>query len=94
MLLVNLAEVIPARGHIPKKDIINTLSKFNEIEEIAEVQASDFDLVIKARLQSLKKLSALIEELRFIEGIEEISSAIITEETVLPPPTFFQNSAT
>jgi len=94
MLLVNLAEVIPARGHIPKKDIINTLSKFNEIEEITEVQASAFDLVMKARLQSLRKLSALIEELRFIEGIEEISSAIITEETVLPPPTFFQNSAT
>ena len=92
LLLINLGEHIPGRGHISKKDIIDALRKFEEIEEITEVQTSDFDLVIKARLQSLKKLSALIEELRSIEGIEETSSAIIIEETVLPPPAIFQNS--
>jgi len=85
LLLVNLGEHIPGVGHIPKEDIIAALRKFEEIEEITEVQTSDFDLVIKARLPSLKKLSALIEELRSIEGVEETSSAIIVEETVLPP---------
>jgi DNA-binding Lrp family transcriptional regulator len=87
-LLINLAEVIPGRGHIPKKDIINAMGKFEEIEEIIEVQAVHFDLAVRARFQSLRKLSAFIEELRSMEGIEETSSAIITEETILPPTLF------
>ena len=85
LLLINLAEVIPGKGHIPKNDILRSLKKFDEIEEIIEVQAADFDLVITARFNSLKKLSEFIEILRSIEGIEETLSAIITEETFLPP---------
>ena len=90
LLLVNLAEVIPGKGHIPKKQIIKSLEKFEEVEEIIEVQAFSFDFIVKARMQSLRRLSAIIEELRSTEGIEEISSAIITEETVLPPPILFK----
>lgn len=89
LLLINLAEVIPGRGHIPKNDIIDRLRGFEEIEEAIDVQASDFDLIVKARSENLKRLSALIEELRSIEGMEEISSAIMTEEIVLPPPPTF-----
>ena len=85
LLLIDLAEVIPGRGHIPKKDIINTLIKYDEIEEIVEVQAATFDLVVRARLSSLRRLSEFVEGLRYIEGIEETTSAIITEETTLPP---------
>lgn len=85
LLLVDLMEVIPGKGHIPKKDIINTLSGFREIEEIIDVQAADFDLVIKARFRTLKLLSSFIETLRDIEGIEETKSAVITDETILPP---------
>ncbi|MCK5402664.1 Lrp/AsnC family transcriptional regulator [Candidatus Bathyarchaeota archaeon] len=88
LLLINLAEVISGTRHIPKKDVLNTLKHYHEIEEIIEVQAAYFDIVVKARFQSLKKLSAFIEELRHIEGIEETSSAIITDETVMPPPRF------
>lgn len=87
-LLVNLEEVVPGRGHIPKRDIVKSFRKFEEIEEIIDVQAYQFDLIARARVQSLKRLSAFIEELRGTEGIEEISSAIITEEIVLPPPIF------
>ena len=86
LLLINLEEVIPGKGHIPKKNILRSLRSFDEIEGIVEVQAADFDLVVKARFKSLKKLSEFVEELRGVEGIEETSSAIITEETVLPPP--------
>lgn len=85
-VLIDLAEAIPQIGHIPKECIIDTLRKFREIEEIAEVQASHLDLVVKARLQSLRKLSEFLEELRSVEGIEEASPAIITEESFLPPP--------
>jgi DNA-binding Lrp family transcriptional regulator len=88
LLLINLSEVITGKGHIPKKEVLNTLKHYNEIEEIIEVQAAYFDLVVKARFQSLKKLSAFIEDLRHIEGIEETSSAIITDETIMPPPRF------
>jgi Lrp/AsnC family leucine-responsive transcriptional regulator len=89
LLMVNLAEVIPGKGHIPKADILRSLSRFNEIEEIIEVQAADFDLILKARFESLKDQSNFIEELRCIDGIEEISSAIIIEEKVLPVPQIF-----
>ncbi len=89
LLMVNLAEVIPGKGHIPKKDIVQSLSRFNEIEEIIEVQATDFDLIIKARFESLREQSNFVEELRCIEGLEEISSAIIIEEKILPIPQIF-----
>ena len=85
MLLVDLMEVIPGKGHIPKGEIIDTLSGFSEIEEITDVQAADFDLMIKARFRTLKLLSSFIETLRDIEGIEETKSAVITDEMILPP---------
>jgi Lrp/AsnC family leucine-responsive transcriptional regulator len=89
LIMVNLAEVIPGKGHIPKKDILRSLSRFNEIEEIIEVQAAYFDLILKARFESLKNQSNFVEELRCIDGIEEISSAIIIEEKILPVPQIF-----
>jgi Lrp/AsnC family leucine-responsive transcriptional regulator len=89
LLMVNLAEVIPGKGHIPKEDIIRSLSRFNEVEEIIEVQAADFDLILKARFVSLKAQADFVEDLRCIDGIEEISSAIIVEENILPVPQIF-----
>lgn len=88
IVLISIAEVILEKGHVPKADIVASLKKFDEIEEIDEVQAASFDLFLKARLSSLKDLSDFIEQLRFIEGIEEISTAIITDETILPPNIF------
>jgi DNA-binding Lrp family transcriptional regulator len=85
IVLISIAEVILERGHVPKADIMTSLKKYEEIEEIDEVQAANFDLVLKARLSSLKELSDFVEQLRFIEGIEEISTAIITDETILFP---------
>jgi len=86
LLLIDLSEAIPGKGYIPKEKILLSLRSFDEIEEIIEVQAADFDLVVRARFRNLKKLSDFVEELRGVEGIEETSSAIITEEKVLPPP--------
>jgi DNA-binding Lrp family transcriptional regulator len=80
LLMVNLAEVIPEKGHIPKKEVMRSLSRFNEIEEIIEVQAADFDL---------RDQSDFVEQLRCIDGIEEIASAIIIEEKILPVPKMF-----
>ncbi|MEM2970516.1 MAG: Lrp/AsnC ligand binding domain-containing protein, partial [Candidatus Bathyarchaeia archaeon] len=85
-MFINLAGVVPNKGYIPRKDVLNELKNYEEIEEVIEVEAYNFDLILKARLQSLKRLSALMEELRCIEGSEELSSAIIIEETTLPPP--------
>ena len=85
LLLIDLAEIVPGIGNIPKAQILDALKKFEQIEEIIEVQAANFDLLVRARFRSLRKLSEFIEELRYVEGIEETSSAIITEETTLPP---------
>ncbi len=89
LLMVNLAEVVPGKGHIPKKEIVESLGHLKEIEEIIEVQAADFDLILKARFENLKAQSNFVEDLRCIVGIEEISSAIIIEENVLPVPKIF-----
>jgi DNA-binding Lrp family transcriptional regulator len=86
LLLVDLMEVIPGKGHIPKAEIIKHLSNFREIEEIIDVQAAEFDLVLKARFRTLRLLSDFIERLRCIEGIEETKSAVITDERTLPSP--------
>ncbi|PVX24305.1 MAG: hypothetical protein CW716_10325 [Candidatus Bathyarchaeum sp.] len=91
-IMINLGEHIPGVGHIPKNKIFDVLSKFEEIEEIIELQAATYDVVAKARLPTLKKLSSLMEKVRSIEGIEEASAAIIIEETVLPPSNYFRNS--
>jgi Lrp/AsnC family leucine-responsive transcriptional regulator len=79
-IFINIAETIPEKGHIPKAGIVGKLLKYREIQELADVQGSNFDLVTKARFATLKELSSFIEELRTIEGIEELFSAIITEE--------------
>jgi len=89
LALINLTEMIPGKGHIPKRDIVQSLSRLEKIEEIMEVQAANFDLALKARFVSLKKLGEFIESLRSIKGIEETSSAIITEEMVLSPKPHF-----
>jgi Lrp/AsnC family leucine-responsive transcriptional regulator len=79
LILVNLPEG-PAERHVPKSDLLAKFRKFEEVEEILEVQAFNFDLILKVRLCSLKRLSAFMEELRSMEGIEELASAIIVEE--------------
>jgi Lrp/AsnC family leucine-responsive transcriptional regulator len=89
LLMINLAEVILGKGHIPKKDIVASLSHLKEVEEIIDVQAAGFDLIIRARFESLKEQSNFVENLRCVDGIEEISSAIIIEENVLPIPKIF-----
>jgi DNA-binding Lrp family transcriptional regulator len=88
LLLIDLLETTPGNSPIPKEKILCSLKKFDAVEEIIEVQAANFDLVVKARFQNLKQLADFTEKLRYVEGIEEASTAIITEETILPPPMF------
>ncbi|MDH5361739.1 MAG: Lrp/AsnC family transcriptional regulator [Aigarchaeota archaeon] len=78
-LFVNEAETTP-RGHIPKSKIIDDIRKFHEVQELVDVQAGNFDLVLKARVRSLKELSSFTERLRNVEGIQELSTAIIVQE--------------
>jgi DNA-binding Lrp family transcriptional regulator len=79
-LFINIAETIPNKGHVPKAKIVEKLLKNKEVQEIADVQGANFDLVIKCRFKNLRDLSAFIEKLRGLTGIEELFSAIITEE--------------
>lgn len=83
LLLIDLFEVVPGKGHIPKKVILDHLKKLDEVEEIVDVQAADFDLVVRTRFSSLSRLSDFMEELRSVEGIEETRSAIITKEILI-----------
>jgi Lrp/AsnC family leucine-responsive transcriptional regulator len=90
LLQINLEEYTPGIGHISKDIILDALKTYPAIEELIEVQAATFDIIIRARVASLRGLSQLVEQLRGIEGIEEISAAIITDEVVLPPATIVE----
>ena len=79
-LFINVAETSPNNGYIPKEKLVKNLLSNNEIQELADVQGANFDIILKARFTSLKALSAFIEKLRQVEGIEELFSTIITEE--------------
>ena len=85
LLMVNLSEGVPGKRYIPKKSIVEILQNHIEVEEVFEVQAVGYDLVLKARFRSLRRLAEYVEKLRTIEGIEETTSAIITDEKVFPP---------
>lgn len=81
-LFINVAETTPNKGHIPKAKIIDKIKKYSEVDELADVQGANFDLVVKGRFRSLRELSAFVEEWRSIEGIEELFAAIISDEIV------------
>lgn len=81
-IFVNLSERYPDNDHVPKSKIIQTLQRNKEVQELADVQGANFDLILKCRFTSLKALSNFIETLRQQEGIEEIFSSIITDELV------------
>lgn len=78
-ILINLEEITPGKGRIPKADIINRIKKIIGVQDISDVEAADFDLLLKARFKTLKELSHFTEELRSVEGIEDFKTAIITE---------------
>ncbi len=87
LILIEFAEIGDETTHIPKRNVLTHLRRLSVVEEITEVQAADFDAIIKGRFESLRNLSEFVEELRNVKGIEEASSAIITDETTMPPPT-------
>ncbi len=80
LILINLAEAGDGIKRISKKDVLDSLRKQEEVEEIIEVQAAGFDLAAKARFENLRELSEFIDRVRAIEGNEEVSTAIITGE--------------
>lgn len=79
-IFINLEETSPGKSRTPKGNVVDRLKKFVDVQELADVQGYNFDLVVKARFKCLKELSLFMEALRSLEGIEELSSAIITEE--------------
>jgi DNA-binding Lrp family transcriptional regulator len=80
LALINLEEVIPARGHVAMERVKEEMRKLGEIEEILTVQGWNFDIIAKARLTSTKESVRFLEKLRNIEGIEEVSSIVVSEE--------------
>jgi len=81
-IFLNLSETYPNNDHIPKSKVINIIRKNPEVQEVADVQGANFDLILKCRFSTLKLLSSFIEKLRQQEGIEELFSSIITNELV------------
>ena len=79
-VFIDLEEVIAGKGHVPKRQILSKLSRFDEVHSISDIHGAEFDIVIRVRTGSLETLADLTEVLRSVEGIEEVSTIVITKE--------------
>lgn len=66
---------------LPLKKVESKLKKLEEVEEILLTEG-ERDIVVKARLENLKKVREFLDRIRNIPGVAEIESCIIIEETV------------
>ncbi len=72
LIMINLAEAGEEATHTPKKDVLDRLKRLSTVEEIVEVQAASFDVIVKGRFESLRKLSEFVDELRSVNGIDSL----------------------
>lgn len=83
LVFINISEINKKEKHVPIQKVKEELKKIKDIYELFEIQGGQWDIVVKARLEKLKDVNELMERIRNIQGIEEISSAVITEETLI-----------
>lgn len=79
LFFINLEEVIPGKGHIPMSNVRGEIKKLDDVVEISSVEGGNFDLIGKARIDNLSNVTQLMEKLRSIEGIDEVSCVIVAE---------------
>jgi Lrp/AsnC family leucine-responsive transcriptional regulator len=77
LLLINLAE---GREFIPIGQIKEELRKKGDLLQVLTVHGGEIDMIARVRLKSLNEITPFLEKIRDIEGIEEISCLIETEE--------------
>ena len=77
LILLNLTE---GREYIPIDKVRQELKNIGEILEILTVHGGDFNLIAKVRLADLNTVTPFLENIRNIEGIEEVSCAIISQD--------------
>ena len=83
LVFISLEEKNKKERYIPANRIKQELKKIRDIHEILDVQGGRWDLIIKARMEKLRDTEDLLERIRSIQGIEELSSTIITEELLI-----------
>ncbi len=83
LVFINLAETTKKERYVPVDKIKEELKKINDVYELFDIQGGQWDLIAKARLEKLKDTNQLTEKIRRIQGVEEVSSTIITEESLV-----------
>ena len=83
LVFINLSETNKKEKYVPVNEIKQELRKIADIYELFDVQGGQWDMIVKGRLEKLKDTNKLMEKIRSIKGIEEVSSTIITEEMML-----------
>ncbi len=83
LAFINVAETTRKEKHVPISTIKDQLTKLPECYELLDIKGGDWDLIVRARLSSLKETTSFLEKIRTIKGIEEVSSSIITEEIIV-----------
>ena len=77
LVYINLSE----EKFAPVSKIKENLKNHPEIYEMYDVEGGNWDIVLKARLSGLKDIISFLENIRHMEGVEEVLSSIIIEET-------------
>jgi Lrp/AsnC family leucine-responsive transcriptional regulator len=80
LVFINLSEDNTKERVGNLDEILGKIRKMPETREIMDLKGNEWDLIVKARLRKLKETTALIEKIRRIRGIEEISSTIVVDE--------------
>ncbi|MEM5793442.1 MAG: Lrp/AsnC family transcriptional regulator [Candidatus Aenigmatarchaeota archaeon] len=84
LFFVNVDEINGCSKYIPIESVKNELKKMDEVYEIFDIKGINWDIVVKARIEKLSDLNFLMENIRKIRGIEEVTCAIVSEEILTP----------
>ena len=83
LVFINVSEANKKEKYAPVEQVKEHLKAISDIYELFDIQGGQWDLVAKARLEKLKDANQLTARIRQIQGVEEVSSTIITEESLV-----------
>lgn len=64
------------------ENVLTEMKKLNNIESVAVV-TGDYDIVVKARVDTLEDLMELTDRIQLIDGIKRTTTSVIEKEITL-----------
>jgi len=61
------------------KSVLNELKKLENVESIAVI-AGDYDIIVKANVESLEQLMELTDKIHAIKGVKRTNTQVVEKE--------------